>query len=128
MPLFQQTALSIGMIVSVFVIYFIVKKFFKQNWLPLFGLIWFIVFVCPPLFFKLHFSNFLVEYYEHRSYMPIIGLLIILACFSDTIFFKGTNKTRYYFPVLIILIFTGLSSLHADNFKNSNAFFQEQQI
>ena len=123
MPLFQQTALSIGMIVSVFVIYFVVKKFFKQNWLPLFGLIWFIVFVCPPLFFKLHFSNFLVEYYEHRSYMPIIGLLIILACFSDTIFFKGTNKKRYYFPVLIILIFTGLSSLHADNFKNSNAFF-----
>jgi protein O-mannosyl-transferase len=49
------------------------------NYYPWFGLVWFILFVLPPLFFKLSFADEFMDFAEHRTYVPLLGVIICIA-------------------------------------------------
>jgi tetratricopeptide (TPR) repeat protein len=121
MPLFEPVITAIGIILLLVVVAFVIKKIYRKTWLPVFGFAWFILFAIPPMFFKLFYSKFLLEYYEHRSYLPYIGLIIMVAYILDRLRKQPTLFVGL--PLVCILLFTFLASAHSDDFKESNAFF-----
>ncbi|MFW5663227.1 MAG: hypothetical protein ACOCZW_05835, partial [Bacteroidota bacterium] len=42
------------------------------------GLLWFVLFILPSLFVRIKYVEDFFDYAEHRAYMPIIGILILL--------------------------------------------------
>lgn len=121
MPLFNTTTTLVGFVLLFITVLIILKAFKQKNWLTVMGFVWFLLFMIPPMFFKLFYSKYLLEYYEHRSYLPLIGLIIILAIWVEQF------RKKHIFPLklaaLVLLIFTFLASAHSDNFRNTLAFF-----
>ena len=123
MPLFDSHFTIAGCCILLFILFLVIKNAFKKKWLITMGFAWFLIFIIPPMFFKLFYSNFLIEYYEHRSYLPIVGLIIMLTFLLNDTLFKSSNRFLNWSPVLVILLFTFLASAHSDHFKNSLSFF-----
>ena len=123
MPLFDPIYTTLGTLFLIPAVIMMIRFINQKKWLPTFGFIWFILLVLPPLFFKLYFSKYLLEYYEHRMYLPIIGLMILVAYLLDNNLYNNKRKLYYFLPVFIIAIFSFMSLLRSDDFKNSMAFF-----
>ncbi len=121
MPLFNSVAVVIGFLLLAIGLWMVIQSAKKKDWLVPFGFVWFILFIVPPLFFKLYYSKYLLEYYEHRSYMPVVGLIVILAFMLDKV--SRDAKAYVGVPVAAILVLTFIASSHSDDFKNSMAFF-----
>lgn len=121
MPLFSNGFTTIGILLMAAALWFTVRSLQRKDWLVLFGLGWFMCFLLPPLLFKLYYSRFLIEYYEHRSYMPMIGLFVVVGLALDRT--KKHQNLYIWGTVLVTLTFTLLASFHSDNFKNSMDFF-----
>jgi len=121
MPLFDSTATAVGFLLIAVSLWFVIKAIQRKQWMLVFGFAWFIMFIIPPMFFKLYYSKYLLEYYEHRSYMPVIGLIVVLALILDRI--KKYNGLYLWGSIAVILVFTLTASVHSDNFKNSMTFF-----
>ncbi len=123
LPLFEPLFTLIGCGMLILSIVFAFNSFKKKQLLPIFGLIWFLLFTIPPMFFKIYYSKYLVEYYEHRSYLPIIGIIITTSFWFDH-YLSRTNKTNFiWLPIIVTLLYTPLASVHCDHFKNSIEFF-----
>jgi len=123
MPLFESIFTIGGSILLILFVFIIVRSAFKKQWVAVMGFVWFILFVTPPLFFKIFYSHFLIEYFEHRAYFPVAGILILLAFFLNNKIFRNTNRLLNFLPILVIILFAFLSSLNGDHFKDSIAFF-----
>ena len=123
MPLFDKPFTIIGSLLLLGIIYLIIKYAKEKKWLAVLGFGWFILFIVPPLFFKLYYSKYIVEYYEHRTYLPLIGLIILVAFWLDEL--RSRNYTKVYtrLPLALVLAFIFLASSHSDDFKESAAFF-----
>jgi protein O-mannosyl-transferase len=88
-----------GIILTGLVIYS--RSYF--NPLTIFGAIWFVLFLLPVLVMPKYLAY---QVFEHRLYIPVVGILIIL---SQTILFSGKMKDTtkmliYGFPLLILAI------------------------
>jgi tetratricopeptide (TPR) repeat protein len=123
MPLFEPAFTLAGSVILLLLIILVIKYSLQKKWLVLMGFVWFIAFMVPPMFFKLYYSQFLIEYYEHRAYLPIIGLIIMLAFILNNKVFRANNKLLNWLPVIVIILFTFQASIHSDNFKDSYTFF-----
>ena len=121
MPLFDDTFTFIGTLLFLLALWFVLKSLKQKNWLVVMGFVWFLLFMLPPMLFKLYYSKYILEYYEHRTYLPIMGLLMMVALINDQL--KWGYKLRLGLSVGIIVIFTFIASVHSDNFKESVAFF-----
>jgi tetratricopeptide (TPR) repeat protein len=121
MPLFNDSYTFIGILFLLLAVWFVLKALKQKNWLVVMGFVWFLLFMLPPMFFQVSYSKYILEYYEHRVYLPIMGLLMIVALVNDQL--KWGYKLRLGLSVGIIVIFTFMASVHSDNFKDSVAFF-----
>ena len=123
MPLFESSFIFPGCIILGLMIVWSVKAAVKKNWLALFGITWFILLMIPPMFFRLFYSKYLLEYYEHRTYLPFMGLIIMLAVFFNQKLINSGKKIIPYAFAGILIIFSFIASSHSDHFKNSVNFF-----
>ncbi len=123
MPLFQDQYIFLGCFICIILVIYVVRQILQKNTSVLFGLIWFFLLTAPPMFFKIFYSKYLVEYYEHRSYVPMMGLIILLACVLNSISIQKHLKKILLIFLFTITTFSFLASAHSDDFKNSFAFF-----
>ena len=128
LPLFNPFFTSLGVIFLIGIIILIIRFIIAKNWLPVMGFIWFLLFIIPPMFFKLFFSKYLLEYYEHRMYLPVAGLMIIVAYLFDNSLYNKKRQLYYWSPITIIVLFSLLSLIRSDDFRNSTAFFTNATI
>ena len=96
----------------------------RRDWkFIIFGLIWFFAFLIPTFYYNsgVHTPP---KFYEHRIYLPFMGILFVLLSLS----YK--NRLEYfkrYFPPILILVFISLGCLsytRTFNFKNSLALME----
>jgi len=123
MPLFDNTFTTIGTFLLIAAFILIIRLCVKKQWLPALGMAWFLFFMIPPMFFKLFYSKYLLEYYEHRAYLPAMGFIIIVVYLLNDKLFRAKNAILNLVPVAVLILFTFLASVHSDDFKESIAFF-----
>lgn len=94
----------------------------KSRKMLFFGLVWFLAFLLPS--FIRPSASTVADFIEHRVYLPIIGLFIILAETSWLNSFDFQKKV-YLFPSLgILTLFFVLNFSHQGNFANRLSFWQ----
>lgn len=124
MPLFATVATLIGVVVLVFCLVLIYQSFKQnKNWMLAFGFVWFLAFAIPPMFFKLYFSKYLIEYYEHRAYLPYIGLILMLGFWLNDVVIVKKKLYTLWVSFIALILFIPLASFHSDDFKNTLLFF-----
>ncbi len=124
MPKFTALVTSIGTILMVGIaILLIMKKNKKTGGLILFGIGWWLLFAVPAMAYRHNYADFGYEYFEHRSYLPMIGVFIILIEIYKS--FKPKIKTEYLLAAFatLIIFFSGYSFINAKNYNTIFTFF-----
>jgi protein O-mannosyl-transferase len=88
-----------------------------------FGAGWYLVLLAPSLLWRHPMADVAYDFFEHRSYLPCVGLLILLAELSSA--HPGLFRRPAARPVLVavLLLFAGLSFAHARDYRNPVSFF-----
>jgi len=96
---------------------------FRKN-LPylIFGIVWFLLFLAPTLFFQHRFAIHSYKYLEHRILLPSLGLLLIVALVTQY-FLSKFRKAILISGGVIIIIFIGYSASYADIFETQFSFY-----
>ena len=84
----------------------------------IFGLAWFLLFLAPALFYH-SVPPYLPKFYEHRIYVPLIGIVILLASLSLPK--RGLLPQPFLggAVVLLALFLAVMSYLHSQHFRDS---------
>lgn len=104
--------LSIGSMLILFLLFLKLKT--KFNLKILFGVCWFFFFLIPPLVMPAN------QFYDHRIYLPLIGIVIIL---EEIITNVNINRKILFSFSIVFAVFFMLSFFHSDKFKNKEIFW-----
>jgi tetratricopeptide (TPR) repeat protein len=119
-PLYDNLSTIIGIVCMLAVIYVTFEYTREKKWAALMGFLWFLLFAIPPTIYRLQNADTFFNYLEHRTYLPAIGLVIIVALFVnahiDSIKFQ--KGLAIVFPVLIVA-FGVLAWIHCADYKNN---------
>jgi len=108
---------SIGLVLILGGLFYIIKKKLYNDYSFLTGLVVFTVLVGPAMFVTVSNSNDWNEYLECRAYFPTIGILLSLALVLNRL---NISKSIKYIVILISLIYSFISynesKLYSDRF------------
>ncbi len=94
-----------------------------QRKLVLFGLGWFLLFTIPGTAYTNELGDIAYDYLEHRSYLPMIGIVMIIGVIIAKLFDGARRESASFGVAAVIIIFGGMSFLHAKNYKNPELFY-----
>lgn len=125
LPIIKDTTFIYGFIsIILLMTALFLSKYKRYNFVVL-GLSWFIFFLVPTL--ALHNPALALghDYHlEHRVYLPIIGFFIVLLEFDLLKNFNVRKKKLIILFMLLILIFSVITFMHSDNFKNRSVLWK----
>jgi protein O-mannosyl-transferase len=123
LPFFDNIAALIGVILFAGFLVLIIKYVQGDRRIIIWGLVWFLAFTIPPMLFRAHVIGIGFEYFEYRTYLPVIGILVILGIMAKQLPARITfNKTlKVIIPVL--LVFAYMTYNHSADFANPFSFF-----
>lgn len=128
MPIIEDTTFLWGLLaLLIFAIFSMFQaydpKTSKRNFhIMLFGVTWFFMFLFPT-FIKTDPSS--VSYFiDHRLYLPIVGLLIVIAESNLGRFTEINNRIHLAVWLSIILVFLGTTFMYENNFSGRLAFWE----
>jgi hypothetical protein len=113
------TGLGVACILLLF-IFFIIKRNELNLKFILFSLFWIIIFLLPIVSIKQTYIPTL-EYWEHRAYLPFIGIILILSEILKII--KIKEKVIIILSSIILAIFIPLTIFSSENYSSSYNFF-----
>ena len=123
MPFFELWATITGLVCLTAVIYGIVKLSKQNNRLAAWGLVWFFAFTIPPMFFRAHIIGIGFEYFEYRSYMPFIGILLILGILAARLPHGFTFPKLLKIVIPIALLYAVIAYAHTSDFAAPMSFY-----
>ncbi|MBP8590958.1 tetratricopeptide repeat protein [Candidatus Shapirobacteria bacterium] len=123
LPTLADTTFVYGIIAAAILILMIIFAKNKRLGPIIFGFIWFLLFLVPN--FVRPDPTAIADFCEHRAYIPLIGILIILAEINPLKKFSFKNKTCLWGGITLLLFFSLINFSHQDKFKNRLVFWQE---
>jgi len=85
-----------------------------------FGFSWFLIFLLPS--FIRPNADIVADFMEHRMYVPLVGLLIVLL--EITGLKKGIGK-KWAIIILLVATFFSITFFHSNNFRDRLVFWQK---
>jgi tetratricopeptide (TPR) repeat protein len=123
MPLFDNTSIIIGIIFLLLILYPVVKYTLGKKYLVIMGFAWFLLFTIPSMIYYIIDIEKLWPFSFHRTYLPSIGILIILAfIFEDKVAKLLSVKIITLVSIIIIAILSILAFIYCDDYKDSYSF------
>ena len=121
-PTFSILFTILGLLVILCLIYIIIKSENKN--ISIFGGLWFLLLLVPVMFFHQNLGSDYIDYLYHRSYLPIIGIfLIINGTLPEKI--KELNNKSYFFAFIgLLLIYSTITFIHSRNYKDGEKFWK----
>jgi len=120
LPLYDNLSTIIGLIFLLVIIYLTFEYTREKKWAALMGFLWFLLFAIPPTIYRLQNADTFFNYLEHRSYLPMIGVVIILGFLLDHYVTSAVFIKRFiWFYVALIITFGVLAWIHCGDYKNN---------
>ena len=122
LPIMQDTTFIYGILALLLLIFLLFFTKTKRWNFILFGFGWFLAFLLPS--FIRPNSALVADFIEHRLYVPIIGIFIVLL---ETDFLKKIDlKKRSVLIIagILILVFSIIVLIYSRNFKDKMAFWK----
>lgn len=118
-PVYSVFSTTTGIVLIIAWVGLLYKLKEKINFsLAIFGLIWFILFTVPGMMHRLHIGNLGYDYLEHRSYLPAVGFVILLASFQNIVL----NK-KFLLLILLIPLYAIITYFYSLNYENAIHFY-----
>ncbi len=118
-PYQEQTSLLFGLVALV-LLAVLVWLSRQQDWtMMITGLVWFAFFILPVLLVPKSLNK---EAYEHRLYVPMVGILMLLV-HTDAVKRLSEKRILLGTAILIVALFS-MSYLRTDLFSNRIAFWE----
>lgn len=95
----------------------------NKNYFPWFGLIWFILFVLPPLFFRLSFADEFMDYAEHRTYVPMLGIIVAIAEVLRYFKIEFRKPLAIGITAVLLVLFGAKAFTYQNVFENRISFW-----
>ncbi len=116
----MHTAAGIVLILLLIVIPFLVKS---NNKMVIFGAIWFLVFLLPGFFARMHIATDFFDYLEHRLYLPMFGMLMMLLGFlqGDR---KNISTSARNILIALITLFSIITLAYSREYKDAETFWK----
>jgi hypothetical protein len=118
-PLYPDINILPGILSTLFLLSIIIISK-NRNWkMLLFGILWFGLLLIPTFIYHPYKVDIHIPYYEHRIYVPMIGIVILL---SSLTFTKNIHLLKRLIPyllgiVIVFLVWKSYSqTLHFQNF------------
>ncbi len=102
---FEEFTIISGILITILVIYAVIKVNNTSKSRILFGLSWFLMFLIPTLFIRIVFVDDFFDYAEHRAYLPIIGVFIIVIELLKALKVDFTKKGTLVISMCVIMLF-----------------------
>jgi tetratricopeptide (TPR) repeat protein len=124
MPMFD----NIGLLAGIFLLLVFAGIIFKvvpvdRRGIISWGGIWFLAFSIPPMLFRSPIADFGVEYYEYRTYLPMIGILFILGFLLRELTSYISFKKIIIISAPILFIYSIIAYMHMTDFSDPISFF-----
>ncbi len=118
-PQFEDITLIWGSLATLLLITLVAISKSYNKPLVIIGLLWYFLFLLPVLLVPKQLNN---QIYEHRLYLPFVGILLVL---SQTLLFSEKWKKRYILIVSagILLIFMVVSFIRLDCYRDRQTFW-----
>jgi len=121
-PMQADTSIVYGLIATVLLAVLLFLNKTSDKKIILFGLGWFVLFLLPAFFVPVQINE---QAFEHRLYLPIIGILILL---QQTVLFSETQKENqkiiFWVAMGIAALFFTINIFHQQKFKNEITFWE----
>ena len=119
-PLYDNLSTIIGLVFLLGIVYLTFGYSKEKRWVALMGLLWFLFFAVPPTIYRLENADVFFNYLEHRTYLPMMGIVIILALFiDDHIESPAFHKPFISVYIPIVIVFSVLAWLHCADYKDN---------
>ncbi len=121
-PLYNNASTITGLLFLLVLLYLTFEYSKEKRWAALMGLLWFLLFAIPPTIYRLENADVFFNYLEHRTYLPMIGIFIIIGFFLDDHLASSSFNQKFawvYIPV--IAIFSVLAWRHCADYKDTFA-------
>ncbi len=125
LPLFDYISITLGILLLLVTAYLLFKSKRQQRTWILFGFLWFLAFTIIPLFYRQADADFYVSYFEHRTYLPVIGIVIAAAFILNDSLSKLNQQLLKYGFLCLAIIFSMVSFLNSSNYENSLSFYSK---
>jgi len=118
-PIMDDTVYYFGFAAIAIIVAIVFLAKHRNNNIVWGGLALFFIFLLPVLFVP---NNINEQTFEHRLYLPIIGILLIL---SQSILFQNTLETKKLTGIIIgiAFVFAFINYKHQDHFKDPLSFW-----
>lgn len=124
MPKFDFLTTILGLVlIGIIGLLFLSNKMDKKFYI--FSIGWFLLYSLPSMFYRHETANTAYDYFEHRAYLPIIGILLIFVYLLNKVLSKKDYPKLMIVFIPLILVFSLYSYLHAQNYKDPLAFYNK---
>jgi len=122
LPIIQDTTFIYGFAALLFIASILVISRKARYNFVIFGALWFILFLVPS--FIRPNPAIVADFMEHRTYLPILGIIIICSeasVFRDMIFNK---RIAFALSAFLIVLFSAITFNYSENFRDRLTFWQ----
>jgi tetratricopeptide (TPR) repeat protein len=123
LPLYDTFSLITGILLLIIFIAFIIKYSGSQKRFVVWGAIWFLAFTFPPMLTRTHSADFGFEYFEYRTYLPLIGILVIIGILAKALPAGITFNKMLKVTIPVFLIYGAIALSHLQAFSDPMSFF-----
>ncbi|NVO20397.1 MAG: tetratricopeptide repeat protein [Bacteroidetes bacterium] len=121
MPAFKLPLTVAGVLLMAAIIYMIVRNS-SRNRLFL-GLAWFLLFITPAIMYINKFGSASCDYMEHRAYLPLVGILLIVFLLINASPKLKDNRIFHSMLLVLIPIFGIYTFLYSGNYKTPMSYY-----
>jgi tetratricopeptide (TPR) repeat protein len=87
------------------------------------GIIWFLLFTIPPMFYRQSADEFTYTYLEHRAYLPSVGLLMMILALIPMDLIRKNRKVLLPVFCLLIAGFAYYTNVHGRIYDSPIKFY-----
>jgi len=122
LPFYNTVVTTLGVVLIGLISFIYFKKGLKLY--QSFGLFWFLFFLGPGMLYAPQWSSYIYDYLLHRTYLPLIGLLIFIGVTFNLYLIQQPKKWVYRVLFGLVFVLSLLSLSFSRNFANALSFWQ----
>ena len=123
MPAFDLSATITGILLLASISIMAFRFLREEKRIIIWGFVWFFVFSIPPMFFRNNNADIGYEYFEHRTYFPLIGILVVIGILLKQYSQRFSYIKLAGITIPVYLIFGAIAFSHTEAFANPVSFF-----
>jgi protein O-mannosyl-transferase len=115
---FYTLEATLGGLVVIALLAIVIVRYKLYSPLFFFGVLWFLIFNLPAMFYRPDWSDYIYDYIIHRSYLPLVGIIVallaLLGRWGDVLMTRQYLRGLAVVVLVFMLISIGFSRVFRD--------------